>query len=221
MHLPDGILPSSFVLAGWFITLFALFFSLRSLHLEHALAGPRAMAFGLMLSLLVFLWSFPVGPYPGLKVHLVGGMLLTLMFGPSLALLTLAGLTMATAMFGHGGLYSVGINICIQAVVPVIVAQGLVLAQKKYLPDYFFVYIFALAFLGSAATIAALTASASVLYLSAGVFDSGFLLEHWWVAMVLNAWGEAWLTGMLMTIFVVYRPEWVTSFDDQRYLSGK
>ena len=32
---------------------------------------------------------------------------------------------------------------------------------------------------------------------------------------------EAFVTGMLISIFVVYRPNWVTTFDDERYIKGK
>ena len=31
--------------------------------------------------------------------------------------------------------------------------------------------------------------------------------------------GEAFLTGALVTLFVVYRHEWVSTFDDSRYLA--
>jgi uncharacterized membrane protein len=29
------------------------------------------------------------------------------------------------------------------------------------------------------------------------------------------------LTGMILTLLVVYRPEWVTTFDDRRYLTDR
>jgi hypothetical protein len=32
------------------------------------------------------------------------------------------------------------------------------------------------------------------------------------------AFGEATLTGMALTLMVVYRPQWVATFDDARYL---
>ena len=32
--------------------------------------------------------------------------------------------------------------------------------------------------------------------------------------------GEAMVAGMLLTLFMVYRPTWVTTFDDARYLRG-
>ena len=35
---------------------------------------------------------------------------------------------------------------------------------------------------------------------------------------LLLAWGEAFLTGLLTAIFVVYEPRWMATFDDARYL---
>ena len=35
------------------------------------------------------------------------------------------------------------------------------------------------------------------------------------------AFGEATLTGMLLTLAVAYRPQWVTTFDDARYLDRR
>jgi uncharacterized membrane protein len=34
-------------------------------------------------------------------------------------------------------------------------------------------------------------------------------------------WSEAVLTGMLATLLVVYKPEWVATFDDARYIRNK
>jgi uncharacterized membrane protein len=35
------------------------------------------------------------------------------------------------------------------------------------------------------------------------------------------SWAEALLTGMVMTMMVIYRPDWVVTFDDARYLENK
>jgi uncharacterized membrane protein len=35
------------------------------------------------------------------------------------------------------------------------------------------------------------------------------------------SWAEAFTSGALITVLVVYRPQWVTTFDDRRYLDGK
>jgi len=39
--------------------------------------------------------------------------------------------------------------------------------------------------------------------------------------LIYLAFGEGTLTGMILTLLVVYRPEWVATFDDRRYLTGR
>jgi uncharacterized membrane protein len=40
-------------------------------------------------------------------------------------------------------------------------------------------------------------------------------------SMLFLAWGETILTGFLLTIFTVYRPELVLTFDEAVYLNSK
>jgi uncharacterized membrane protein len=35
------------------------------------------------------------------------------------------------------------------------------------------------------------------------------------------AWAEAFTTGAALTLMVVYRPDWVATFDDARYLRNQ
>jgi uncharacterized membrane protein len=35
------------------------------------------------------------------------------------------------------------------------------------------------------------------------------------------AWGEAFTTGMLTAIFVAFKPQWLASWSDRRYLEGR
>ena len=44
--------------------------------------------------------------------------------------------------------------------------------------------------------------------------------EDYLVIVGLMAFAEAYINGLLMSAAVVYRPEWVTSFDDRVYLTG-
>ncbi|MEN9460235.1 MAG: hypothetical protein RIS84_255, partial [Pseudomonadota bacterium] len=39
--------------------------------------------------------------------------------------------------------------------------------------------------------------------------------------IIVMLFPEAFLNGMVMTILVVFRPEWVSSFSDKHYLKGK
>ncbi|VEB41807.1 Predicted membrane protein [Chromobacterium violaceum] len=37
----------------------------------------------------------------------------------------------------------------------------------------------------------------------------------------LLSWSEAFTTGLLLAVLTVYKPRWVSTFDDGRYLGGK
>jgi len=41
------------------------------------------------------------------------------------------------------------------------------------------------------------------------------------VGLWLAAWGDAWLAGMLVAIFVAFRPEWLATYADRIYLPIK
>ena len=38
------------------------------------------------------------------------------------------------------------------------------------------------------------------------------------LARFLVAWGDAFITGMLVAIFVAFRPEWLATYTDRLYL---
>jgi uncharacterized membrane protein len=44
--------------------------------------------------------------------------------------------------------------------------------------------------------------------------------DEWMLAHWLLGWGEAISTGMLTAIFVAFKPEWMLTYSDQRYLPG-
>ncbi len=77
-----------------------------------------------------------------------------------------------------------------------------------------FVYIFARGFFGTLVA----TAAAAWLALwhqdpALGLSTADLLLGRW-----LAAWGEAIVTGMLVAIFVAYRPHWLATYSDALYL---
>jgi uncharacterized membrane protein len=58
------------------------------------------------------------------------------------------------------------------------------------------------------------------LFLS-GAYALAYLKTNYLPYYILMGWSEAISTGMAITLMVVYRPEWVATFDDRRYLNGK
>ena len=67
-----------------------------------------------------------------------------------------------------------------------------------------------------------LTGLASTMLMgAAGVYTFDTLFTEFYPSYLLLAFAEAWITGALITIMVVYLPDWVCTFDDQRYLYRK
>jgi uncharacterized membrane protein len=99
-------------------------------------------------------------------------------------------------------------------VVPATFALAIGIAIRRWLPQHLFVYILGRGFIGTALALMAAGAAATfVRPLPTGTDTATMLLGNW-----LMAWGEALLTGMLTAIFVAYRPQWLLTWSDRRYL---
>lgn len=174
-----------------------------------------------MVVLLVLLWSLKAGVKPGLTLHLLGANVFTLAFGPHLAFVGLSLVTLGITVNGAAGSFAYGINALLLAGLSVFLSHQLFRALSNVLPRHFFVYIFINGFLSAALVIIGVGLVSSLLLGGAGVYAWDYLFEEYFPYYFLLAFSEAWLSGMLVTLFVVYRPQWMISFDDSRYLSGK
>lgn len=167
---------------------------------------------------LLVLWSMRAGVRPGLAVHLLGATVCTLTFGPSLALSALTLVMLGAVLSGSLEWWSLPLNVLVMAVVPVGVSLAVLRAAQRWLPAHLFVYIFAAAFFGAAAAMIATGASACLLLWLAGVYPPEYLLSEYLPWFLPMAWAEAFLTGGAITLMTVYRPLWVATFDQARYL---
>lgn len=172
---------------------------------------------GLMLA-----WCFlRTGIKPGLNFHVLGATLLTLMFGPRLAIAGLSLVLLGASFFGFSGWESFSANALLMGVLPVAVSHVVYRLVENWLPGHFFIYIFLCAFAGAALAMAATGLAITALLAAAGVYPLDYLTSQYLPYFILMSWSEALLTGMLTTLLVVYRPQWVATFDDARHLRGK
>lgn len=174
-----------------------------------------------MVVLLVLIWSLKAGVKPGLSLHLLGATMFTLSFGPMLAFIGLSAVMLGVALNEGAGFFAYAINALLLAGFGVSFSQGLFLLFSRIFPKHFFVYIFINGFLGAALTILGVGFGITVLLAVAGAYSWDYLIEEYFPYFLLLGFSEAWLSGMVMTLFVVYRPNWVLTFDDSRYLRGK
>jgi uncharacterized membrane protein len=174
-----------------------------------------------MVVLLTLVWSLKAGVKPGLTFHLLGATVFTLSFGPHLAFIGLSLVTLGITLNGAAGPFAYAANALFLAGLSVGLSQFYFCVFSRVLPRHFFVYIFFNGFLGAALTIIGVGFAVTALLAIVGAYEWDYLISEYFPYFMLLAFSEAWLSGMLMTLFVVYRPEWVVSFDDSSYLAGK
>ncbi len=171
-------------------------------------------------SVVLALWLIKTGIKPGLNFHLLGATALTLMFRPFFALFALS-LVIAAISLWHGEYAAFAPNLLVMGVVPVMVSWGIFRFVDQRLPNHLFIYIFLCAFFGAAVAISAVGIASTSFAVLAGSYSLAYLLDEYLPYYLLMAWAEAFSTGMIMTLLVIYQPEWVATFDDRRYLQGK
>lgn len=182
------------------------------------LDGQAANAWlGACVVLLGF-WLGRAGLEPGLSFHLLGGTVFTLLMGPALALLALAAVLLGLAAGGQLEWLALGLNFLLSLLPPVLLTSLLLrLAQRRFAANVF-VYVFVNAFLCGAASLLLAAACGLTALVLAGAYPLEHVLENALPYYFLLAWSEAFTSGLVLAILVVYRPHWVVTFDDARYL---
>jgi uncharacterized membrane protein len=168
------------------------------------------------LVLLPLLWAAQRALPGGVVLQLSGACLLVLVAGWPLAVLALVPVAAVGAVLGgHDVAAAIGL-LCWNGVVPASFALAIGWATRRFLPHHVFIYILGRGFLGTAASlIAAGVLAVAWQPLPAATHAADLLLAHG-----LMAFGEAFATGMLVAIFVAYRPDWLRTHSDALYLGG-
>ena len=164
--------------------------------------------------LMPVLWSVDrLSAIPVLQ-PLAGSCLLMLMLGWPLAVLMLVPVAAATMWLGGlDAAQALGRGVWL-GVVPMTLAMLFGAGLRRWLPHHLFVYILGRGFFATALAVAAAGALAAALQVTpAGLSDGDVLVARW-----LFAWGDAFITGMLVAIFVAFRPEWLATYADRIYL---
>jgi uncharacterized membrane protein len=166
------------------------------------------------------LWHVKAGIEPGLTLHLLGATVLSLMFRPLLALFAIGIVTAATAVWsGQYGAF--GLNWVVAGVLPVTVSWFIHRLVVRFLPPHLFVYLFLNAFANGAITMLAVGSGATLFWLAIGTYPAEHLVGEYLPFYILMAWGEAFMTGAAVTLIVVWKPQWIATFNDEHYLLGK
>lgn len=221
MNLPAELFSSGWHWAAVLITLVSAVCLLRSVNWAALVGGVRLNVLSGFAVTLMVAWSMKAGVLPGLNLHLLGAMAATLALGPGLAVVALALALTGITLNGEISLASWPINFVLMCLCPVLFARAISSVMQRVLPAHFFVFVFVVAFFGSALTIVASGVLVSAVLAMAGAYSADLLMSDYLPYFILVGFSEAWISGAVITLMIVYRPEWVAAFDDRKYLLGK
>ncbi|MBL8324857.1 MAG: hypothetical protein JNJ89_07855 [Rubrivivax sp.] len=163
---------------------------------------------------LPWLWSADrLSAVPAVQ-PLPGACLLLLMAGWPLATLAFVPAAAATAWLAQLSLAEALERLLWLGTLPAGMALALGAAVRRWLPRHLFVYILARGFVVTVlANMAAGTAQALAQPVPGGLSLEDLLLARW-----LAGWGDAVITGMIVAVFVAFRPQWLATYADHLYL---
>ena len=222
MNFTALVLPQSFRLFGWLGLAYLGWRWLMSGDWRNlADPGRQNLFLGATVAVLT-LWQIRTGIRPGLGFHLYGISAMTLMFGFWRASFAGTLILLANALFGHGALGSLGFDVLLQAALPAAVSWGMLRLLERRLPNHFFIYVFGNAFFGTALAVASIGLATTAAMLLANAYSFDYLLHQYIpYATLFIGWAEAFSTGMAVTMMAVYRPQWLETFDDAKYIQNK
>lgn len=214
MSFPDGTLALPWLAAGWAALALLATWGWRRVRL----ARFDANLWLACCALLEALWLVRAGVLPGLTLHFLGAAALYLMFGAPLAVVGIALIALVGALLGASGWQGLPWQVLLDGALPVATVHLVRSALESRLPPNPFVYFIGIAYFGAGLSFAAAAGATALLHTVAGHYALRTLVSDYLSYALLLAFGEAFLTGMLITVFVVYRREWVATFDDARWL---
>ena len=171
---------------------------------------------------VLLMWQLRAQAVDWLTLHLMFTALLVLVFKAPLALLSLLLINLAMVVTGRVAWPLLGVNLLVTGVMPALTMVIIWRLVDRFLPDNLMVFLFVCGFFGAALSSLAAGLSAVGLMLL-GASDAHALYQALEYARFLPLLmpSEAFISGMLMSILLVYHPHWVATFNDHRYIDTK
>lgn len=222
MQLPPELFGQAILWAGWLIAglVLALSFSPRALSGLGQVPARQHLVLGTAVALSV-LWSVRATVDPGVGLHILGMTAAVLLVGWRYAIWAGLLAELAISLTGTPALSMVGPNWLLSAVVPATLTAVIAKGVRQALPPNLFVFVFVCCFFGAGACVLAVHLIVAILMgltgmpgiQGAGVSLSAFL--------PLVIFPEAFINGAVMSLLVVFQPDWVRLFDTRWYLDGR
>ncbi|MGY4879542.1 energy-coupling factor ABC transporter permease [Vreelandella aquamarina] len=168
---------------------------------------------------VVLMWQLRAQAVDWLTLHLVFTVLMTIVFKAPLALLSNVMINLAMVSIGRNEWPLLGANVLVTGIVPAMTTVLIWRFVDRKLPDNLMVFLFACGFFGSAlATLAGGLTAVGMIVVAGTEPEAVYLAQEYARFLPLLMPSEAFITGMLLSILLVYHPDWVATFNDHRYI---
>ncbi|HEY4531069.1 MAG TPA: energy-coupling factor ABC transporter permease [Luteimonas sp.] len=174
-------------------------------------AALRPVLVAASLAIMALRW-FNTAALQGVVLHFLGATVATLLFGARMACWIMAAASLFGVVLG-AGFGGWALDFLLTGAVPVAVTVAVSLAAMRWIPANIFTYVMVNAFAAAALAMAASSLAKAGIAAVLGGAAAAYLAA---TPLLMSA--EAFLTGGLMVLVVVYRPHWCASFDDRTYL---
>ncbi len=202
------------------LTLLAIAVTLPGRERWHALLldGARQKRILLVSLALTLLWSMHAGLHPLLQFHFLALTLTTLMLGMEGALIAGSLAWLARALLGLEAPEWVLEWLLAWVALPVMLSQFMHVLVQKYLPHNYFIFFFLSGFLTAMLSAVLAMSVWAGLLIAEDALQLTQVQQEFLYLMPLMLFGEGFINGLHLAIFVVYKPAWVHAFSDRLYL---
>jgi len=218
MNLTLALVPAAWTLIADFLLLPVLFLIYSTFPRQWFKQNYNifmAICIGLMV-----LWMMKAGIREGMEYHFSGATLLTLMFGWQLAILGIVVEVLILVITDVIQWQVFAVNVFLMGVLPVIITSIILSLVERIQNNHFIIYFFVGAFANAALTVALSVFITSLFMVAGGAYSYEFITYEYTPYIFLMIYPEAFLTGLVLIIMIVNFPQWVRSFDDDKYPFG-
>jgi uncharacterized membrane protein len=220
MNITDQLLPGAWLLFAYCAWLPVLFQALRAAPWRPFLASAKLQQVFLGATLVLFLlWIFETGVRPALGFHFLGVTAYVLLFGWSLGVIGVS-LAMVAVTFTTGDWAALAANALLLGVLPASISYGVYALVTHYLPRHLFVYIFLCAFFNAMLAAGAAVLALALLMIVTETYTVARISNDYLPFVPLYLLPEGLLNGMVITVLIGLRPDWLKTYDDELYLKG-
>ena len=168
--------------------------------------------------LLFVLWLVRRDFDSGITFHFLGLTAVTLLLDWPLAVVAGAVAQFGLLLLGLDDAEAFGVNGLLRVLIPVLVTILISRALERLKPRNLFAYIFVSGFFAAAlAAVATILAGMGLLAWSGQLTSPASLMEGFGY-LLLVAFPEAFINGTAISALVVFCPDWLDTFDTDRYL---